>query len=408
MPKKMEVIPTKPGFKINIANDIISLGSCFSDEISHYLLKRSVEICSNPFGTIYNCHSIFRTIEMIAGCKKISKEDLIMQDGMFISLDHATKFDSPDIGDVMGRINGCVEKYSGLFNKARVYMITPGTSIVYHFKKDGRIAANCHKLPADLFERRMMSVEENTKLLNRIISLIKKNNPAAKIVFTLSPIRHTPHDPVENNHSKSILRTSIGNVINDDDIVYFPSYEILFDELRDYSNYRKDGVHLKEKAVIKIAGKFVDSYFEKDYLAYMNEFENCQKFLSHKPHDPHSSAYIDMLEKTMTRLISLNNLKTSSVIEKKIVITMKRMLKYGGMINDRDILLLPEGKFRNFLSVFLNVYAKRTDSMNEKDLEYENRHFKKLSILKRHILATYYYHKGEYEMSSKIILQDAQ
>ena len=139
---------------------------------------------------------------------------------------------------------------------------------MYRYKKYGEIVANCHKFGPDLFSKEILDVSENIRYLNQIIDIIKRIDINNKIIFTLSPVRHTPQNLAENSFSKAILRVAIQSVVNGDDIVYFPSYELVFDELRDYRHYKDDGLHLKKITTYKIMDKFAKAIFRMVWLLF--------------------------------------------------------------------------------------------------------------------------------------------
>ena len=398
--KKTEVILYEPEFRINITDNMVSVGSCFSDEISGILEKKSVCILSNPFGTIYNCHSIHNVFDAIFTCKKYATGDLVFESGKYVSMDHATFFDSDHSEKALSLINASISKSFAYFNNADVFIITPGTSVVYVYKKTGNIAANCHKLPHELFERKILSVEENANLLRDTVKLIRSRRPDAKIIFTLSPIRHTPQDPVENGLSKSFLRSAIAEVVAETKTAYFPSYEILMDELRDYSFYKKDGVHLKKKTIGEIIDRFIRNFFAGNFLAFINEYENCSAFLLHNPSNPGSIEYLKALKKNFEKLCGLDKIKKSPVIEKDIIISVIRMIDNS---YECSLESLVDSQLKKFLVLLIGILVKGEPVLDEEALKYENRYYKKLGKVKRRIMAAYYRNIGEFKKSTEIM-----
>jgi hypothetical protein len=401
MNKKIEINLSEPEFKIGLKNNIVSVGSCFADEISSFLKKKSVIILSNPFGTIYNVHSILRTLEIIFGGRSFGKDDLVFENGKYMSLDHTTEFDSQDPEAVLEKINDRMSVCRDAFAVSDTFIITPGTSAVYRYEKNGKIAANCHKLPGGLFTKRMLTVEENVKILRTIVDLINENTKVAKIIFTLSPIRHNPSDLVENSLSKSILRTAISLVVNGSNTVYFPSYEIILDELRDYSFYGRDGIHLRKKAVKIVAEKFINLYFEKDFLAFIKEYDHCRRNLGHRPFAPHSSDHMKFLKDTLVKLCSLHGLNGSQIIERDIIKIVLRIIRYSG--NEISLDSLQDGQFKRFLKMLACCVNDAPFEIDDGAIGYENASYKKIEDLKRRIYAKYHHNKGDFGKSSGIL-----
>ncbi|MDH5605154.1 MAG: GSCFA domain-containing protein, partial [Cyclobacteriaceae bacterium] len=186
-------------------------------------------------------------------------------------------------------------------------LITLGTAWVYKEKKADEIVSNCHKMPANHFSKKLLSLEEITEPLKKLLDQIFQFRQEIKIIFTLSPVRHIKDSLEGNMVSKSLLRAAIHNLVeNNKDLDYFPSYEIVIDDLRDYRFYEKDLLHPNEQAQQYIWQKFSDRYFDKNTRSILSEWEGIKKSLSHIPINKNSSHYLTFLNQTLERLIILN------------------------------------------------------------------------------------------------------
>lgn len=315
-----------PKYKIKLKDNIFSIGSCFSNETAKYLNQNGIFIFSNPFGTIYNTYSIYKAFERIFNKYKYTKKDLFNKNGLFFSLEHSTKYDSNNIEKILNNINKNINTSYEYLKNANIFIITLGTSVVFEYKKT--ITANCHKLPNNLFNKKILNVSENTEFLKKIKEIIFKNNSKAKIIFTLSPVRHSPSDLVENSYSKSTLRTAIGKVIDNKSIFYFPSYEIVMDELRDYSYFKKDMLHLKKSSVQYIMEIFKSTFFDNDILEYINEYNSYRKIKNHKIKNPGTKEHFELLKKVFEKLDRLYSAKPSTIIEKELFKISKELLNH--------------------------------------------------------------------------------
>jgi len=278
----------KPSFEIDIESNIFSIGSCFACELSNILKKSFIEIRSNPFGTIYNIKSILILLERIIIKRFFTSDDIFFnnetdfKNHTYFSFETSMVFNSTDKKIVIDKLNGILEEMILFFDTIDIIIITPGTSVIYQF--DGQVVANCHKLDQKRFTRKVLSVNETSDIIDNIVSLIHKFNPKINIIFTLSPVRHTLSDLVDNQYSKSVLRCSITEIIskNHTNIYYFPSYEIVVDELRNYCVYKDDMAHIKKKYIKYIVGLFVNYLFNKNSIECYKKIQKLRKFFKHK------------------------------------------------------------------------------------------------------------------------------
>lgn len=298
-------------FKLGVKDELFTMGSCFAAESAAYLERLGVDLLCNPFGTIYNLHSIYRGLCRLFSGEYYEQSELFCEEGLYFSPDHAARFDSRSPAEAVNLINDELKAAAPRLKRCTTFIITPGTSVVYSY--GGSIVANCHKLPHQSFSKSLLTVEESTAYIEKIIALIKEHIPGANIIFTLSPIRHSPSNLVENSYSKAILRAALGRV-GELGACYFPSYELVLDELRDYSCYRADGLHLKRGAVDYIMERFATLAFSDRLKSYIKAVAKLKNLASHRPKEPASEASLALLGKICREALCLERERGSRLI----------------------------------------------------------------------------------------------
>ena len=269
----------KPAFSITHKDKLLLSGSCFTESIGRYLNNFQFKTAINPFGIIYNPVSIFNSLGKVTDNFFYTENDLIQHNELFISLDHHGVFSAKDKMKVIENINAEIEKTHEVFNETGLIIITFGTSFVYHHKQQNKIVANCHKIPNNQFEKRLLSISEIIEAFVKIKSKLKDK----KILFTVSPVRHWRDGAVENQRSKSMLIESIHQIISQNkNCFYFPAYEIMMDELRDYRFYNEDMLHPNAVAVKYIWQRFSETYFDNTTKEINNRIEKINLLLQHK------------------------------------------------------------------------------------------------------------------------------
>ena len=269
----------KPAFTITHKDKLLLSGSCFTENIGQYLNNYQFKTVINPFGIIYNPVSIFNSLEKVTDKVFYTENDLIQHNELFISLDHHGIFSEKDKMKVLENINAEIEKAHDVFNVTGFIIVTLGTSFVYHHKLQNKIVANCHKIPNTQFEKRLLSTSEIIETFDSIKSKLKDKT----ILFTVSPVRHWRDGAVENQRSKSILIESIHQImLQNKNCFYFPAYEIMMDELRDYRFYNEDMLHPNAVAIKYIWQRFSETYFDNATKEINNKIEKINLLLQHK------------------------------------------------------------------------------------------------------------------------------
>ena len=260
-------------FSIDYATGIVSLGSCFSDEVAERLRLGGFHIEQNPFGTLYNPASIAAALRRIVRCELLTTDDLVQHEGLWHSWHHHGSFSRPTAEECLEACNSAILRAHHALGEASLLMLTFGSAWVYCLPTG--VVANCHKLPQDMFVRRMMTVEDIIALWRPLLDELHAYYPTLHTLFTVSPIRHVGDGLHGNQLSKSTLLLAIDELVDHDLPVlrhrkkngkhyepmrpltlYFPSYEIVLDELRDYRFFGPDMAHPSALAVDVVWDRF--------------------------------------------------------------------------------------------------------------------------------------------------------
>ena len=265
-------------WKIAAGEKVLLVGSCFADEIGEKMVRGGFEAMVNPFGTLYNPASIAASLLRSISEKEYTADSVELiqseSDGMWHSWMHHSSFSSLDVATLVERINGTTHCVADFLREADVLIVTMGTAIIYRLKGTGMLVANCHKQLDSLFVRERLNSYDIVDQWEMLLQLLESVNPKLKVIFTVSPIRHKRDGYHVNQVSKGILLQGVDEIVNgkssNSQCFYFPSYEIMMDELRDYRFYADDMIHPSEKAVEYIWQRFQDTYFDnktKDAVA---------------------------------------------------------------------------------------------------------------------------------------------
>ena len=282
--------------RINYNSKLVLLGSCFSKNIGNKLTYFKFQTHQNPFGILFHPKAIENLITNAINEKEYVSKDLIFQDERWHSFDAHSNLSSSNQEILLKKLNSSVQATNKKLKKATHIIITLGTSWVYRSIETDAVVANCHKIPQKKFSKELLSIVEINKSLKTIISLLKSINKDINVLFTVSPIRHLKDGFIENTQSKSHLIAAIHNIVDCKNVSYFPSYEIMMDELRDYRFYSEDMIHPNKIAINYIWEKFNETWFEENTGSTMKEIELIQKGMAHKPFDKNSEKHQNFLQ----------------------------------------------------------------------------------------------------------------
>lgn len=285
-------------FHLSYQDRIMLLGSCFSNNIGEKLIKGKFLTLSNPNGILYNPASINKCVNSILNKQELTEKDLVLHEEIYHSFLHHGDFSGRDKSTVLEEINDQQKKALSFLEKASVVFITLGTAWVYRYVESNEIVANCHKIPNKKFSKELLGVDEIKSALEETMNSIRRINSSVKFVFTVSPIRHLKDGVVENKLSKSTLIVAINEAMKSvDSSYYFPSYEIVMDDLRDYRFYSEDLVHLNDLAINYIWSIFQKSFFSEDTVNLLERIGKLQQACNHRPFDPMSKKHQSFLNK---------------------------------------------------------------------------------------------------------------
>ena len=267
------------------SDSYMMLGSCFSDNMGNKLRAAMVDVDVNPFGTIYNPYSIATSLERLMAGESERGIDLFEAGGVWNSYHFHSRYSLPDKQATLDKMNARIAAAHQRLATCNTLIITLGTAVVYRLKSTGEVVANCHKVPQHHFTRTMASVDEMTATLGATLERLHAFNPGLRVIFTLSPIRHIADGLQVNSLSKASLRVTIDNLNRayKDFTGYFPAYEIMLDDLRDYRFYAPDMVHPSEVAIEYMWQVFQATYFDDASTQAIARCERVTKRLNHRP-----------------------------------------------------------------------------------------------------------------------------
>lgn len=302
------VIPiAKSSQPINYDSKVVLLGSCFAenigDKFNYYKFQNTV----NPFGIIFNPVSLEKLLARIINNMVFVEDDIFFHNERWHCFEVHSDLSCTNKDEFLQNLNEILKTTYQELIKSTHLIITYGTSWVYRNKASKAVVANCHKISQNQFEKEILSIEVIETAIQSSICLIQEINSNCQLIFTISPVRHIKDGFVENQLSKAHLIAAIYKIVNTSPsfLEYFPSYEIMMDELRDYRFYTEDMLHPSQVAVGYIWEKFTNTYILPETLFVMNEVNSIQKALIHKPFNPNSGQHIQFLENVNKKIEAL-------------------------------------------------------------------------------------------------------
>ncbi len=297
-------------FQINYSSSVLLLGSCFAENIGDKFSYFKFQSLTNPFGILFHPKAIEKLIENAILGKQYDDKDVFKHYERWHCFNAHSSLSDVSKEQVLRKLNVAVKETKQQIRLATHIVITLGTAWVYMHKKSGAIVANCHKVPQKEFHKKILSIAEIESSLYKIMKLVQSVNSNVKFIFTISPVRHIKDGFVENQRSKSHLITAMHSVLNklnleENKVSYFPSYEIMMDELRDYRFYDMDMLHPNRLAIDYIWEKFSNSWLTKEAISTAEKVATVQKGLHHRPFNAKSAShqkFIASLQEKITYL----------------------------------------------------------------------------------------------------------
>lgn len=313
---KVEIPPTEEG--LDYESRICVVGSCFAENMGQRLAYYRFRTEVNPCGIVYNPLSVADVLRFMMERRHFTEADLLYNDGKWVSLHHHGRFSAATMKECLERINGRMEEAAEGFADTDLLILTFGTAWVYRYRESGEVVANCHKFPAADFERSRLAVEDIMEAYRPLLSRLHAGNSKLRILFTVSPIRHWKDGAHGNQLSKAVLLLAVERLVKEFPFAsYFPSYEIVMDELRDYRFYAEDMLHVSPMAVDYIWERFTETWISPSAVPLMKRIDKLNKSLAHRPFSTDSEAwhsFHERVKKEIEALRSLNqNIDFSSV-----------------------------------------------------------------------------------------------
>lgn len=299
-------------FRIRYRQPIVALGSCFAEHIGRKLQERKFELLLNPFGILYNPVVMADNLARLAHADEpFGKQDLTRQQGLWFSWQHHGRFADTDPDRLLERLNRAAAATRQMLARTEVVLLTLGTARVFRHRQLERVVANCHKAPAATFERQLLTPEETARQLDRIAGALRQLNDrpdSLQLLWSVSPVRHLRDGLVANQRSKAtLLLATHQQVDKDPDSHYFPAYELVLDDLRDYRFMEADMAHPNELARQYVWQWFCEALLDPESLPLMRAIEKIRAAVAHRPLHPGTAAHQQFVRDTLARIGQLQN-----------------------------------------------------------------------------------------------------
>lgn len=302
----------KSNHPIDYNSGVVCLGSCFAVNIGQKFDYFKFRNTTNPFGILFHPEALEKFISFAVNVKEFKEGDIFFNNERWHFFDAHSDLSHPDKDVLLERLNTAASSAYTTLKTASHVIITLGTAWVYRSTETGNLVANCHKVPQKEFTKELLSVEAIKQSLKNILSMLEQGNPAINVIFTVSPVRHIKDGFTENQWSKSNLITALHEVLKSEicnlKSVYFPSYEIMMDELRDYRFYAEDMIHPNQVAISYIWERFTQTWITQEAQQTMQEADNIQKGLQHRPFNPDSVQHADFTAKLQAKITALQQM----------------------------------------------------------------------------------------------------
>lgn len=310
--------------QIDYAQKLLAIGSCFTEHIGQKLQHYKFDVVINPTGIVYNPISIANSLQLLLNQQVLTSTDLLFHQERWLSLQHHGRFSHHNQGTCLAQINQATKKGYTQLKNAHVLLLTLGTAFVYQYKATGQVVANCHQLPANQFDSYSIDTTTIVKTFERLFDQIQVLNPTIKIVFTVSPIRHWKDGAVQNQYSKATLLLAIHELMNQyKNIFYFPAYEIMLDDLRDYRFYEADMIHPNQVAIDYIWQQFKEAYIEKKCWPMMKQIAQIRQSALHRPRNPSSQRHKTFVNSQLGKIATLKKQYSFFNFEEEITLLNK-------------------------------------------------------------------------------------
>ncbi len=303
--------PVAPlGPSMQYSDKLLLSGSCFAEEIGHRLEQHKFDVLLNPNGILFNPLSIAHSMQQYLDNKHYSADDLFLHEDIWHSWDHHSRFSGTDRDAVLAQINASQAAASERLREADWLVITLGSAHAYYLKENNRLVGNCHKVPDAAFTKKLIPADEVISALDNMMHRLFFVNRKVNILFTVSPVRYARDGVVENNLSKAVLLQAVHHLVNKfDRLFYFPAYELVLDDLRDYRFYKEDMVHPNEQAVQYVWEHFLKACVQPASQDVAHQIAEVIRAMGHRPFNresPGHRQFMAAMEKKVKQLQEKN------------------------------------------------------------------------------------------------------
>lgn len=301
------IIQNRAEHLISLQTSVLTMGSCFADTMGSRLIQYKTPTIANPFGVLYNPHAIHKALQYALFNEPVPHHTYLQHQGVHLNYDFHSEFSALHKEDLEKKIIETTGSIHYALKHAAWLFITYGTAWVYERNDTGEVVANCHKQPGTSFQKILLTQKKILESFEAFYKALKVYNPSIRIILTVSPVRHTKDTLELNSVSKSVLRVASHTLQeNFKDVEYFPAYELMMDDLRDYRFYKEDMIHPTVEAEEYIWEQFISRYGADTFQKFINQWKPIQAALAHKPFHPQSSAHQQFLKETLRKLEELN------------------------------------------------------------------------------------------------------
>ena len=300
------IVPLQPALRHS--DRLLVVGSCFAEHIGSRLQQMKWPAVVNPFGVLYNPLSIAEALGRLMDAQPYTEDDLTLYPhGGWSTWMHHSRYAHPDRSMALQLINESLATGSQMLAQTDMLIITLGTAWVYRLKEDGRVVGNCHKVPEREFQRQRLSVEEIVETFVALLSRLWSVNPGARVLLTVSPVRHLKDTLHGNQLSKSTLLLAVDELCSryPEQLHYFPAYEVVMDELRDYRFYAEDMAHPSGQAVEYVWSRFVEHMADREAQTFIEQWSKLARALAHRPFHPEGEEYKKFVQQNIVKINAL-------------------------------------------------------------------------------------------------------
>ncbi|PVY41669.1 GSCFA domain-containing protein [Pontibacter virosus] len=306
------------GLDLNLSSGILTIGSCFAEVIGRKLQENKAQVLVNPFGTIFNPLSVNKLLRASLDDSNPIADNLVQHNGIWYAYDLHSSLSSPSRDTLLQHIRERLALTRNALQQANLLIITLGTAVGYRLQSSSEVVANCHKLPARQFSRELLPLSTLFSDTKQCLEELWQFNPSLQVLFTVSPVRHIKETIEVNSVSKSILRMLCHDITTSSEQAhYFPAFELMMDDLRDYRFYGRDMVHPTEVAEDYIWDKFANAYLSQDFRDFLKVWEKMRRAIAHRPFHPASEAHQSFLKTTLRQLQDLSNMYKLDISEEE-------------------------------------------------------------------------------------------